>query len=73
VSDASLDHDLRCLMLAMAELRPGIVCMDTICPEASWRRVPHMANDSANHPHPYGMISTATYEWRRKPWWRRGK
>lgn len=56
------------IMLMLSEIRPGCVCLDTMCPEGP---VPHMANDNGRHPHPYGVIETRTHEWRRKPWWHR--
>ena len=59
------------MMMMLAEIRPGCVCMDTRCPQAPMAGVPHMANDGGPHPHPYGVISDKTHEWRRKPWWRR--
>ncbi len=64
------DRQIRLIMLMMSELKPGSVCMDTSCPQAQEAGMPHMANDGGNHPHPYGLISTSSYEWRRKPWWR---
>ena len=57
-------------MMMMNDLRPGSVCMDTTCPHALEWGIPHMANDGGNHPHPYGLISTRSHEWRRRPWWR---
>ncbi len=55
-------------MLMLSLIRPGCVCMDTTCQAGP---VPHMANDMGPHPHPYGLVETTAYEWRRKPWWKR--
>jgi hypothetical protein len=66
-----LPRQMRLMMFALNETKPGIICMDSACPAAAVSGVPHMANDGGPHPHPYGMISTPTHEWRRKPWWRR--
>ena len=69
--DTELARQTRLMMLMLAEIRPGCVCTDTKCPAAPLSGVPHMANDGAPHPHPYGVIDTPTHEWRRKRWWRR--
>ena len=68
ITEAETTRQLRQLMIMFAEIRPGSVCMDTRCQAGP---VPHMATDGGPHPHPYGLISTRTHEWRRKPWWRR--
>jgi hypothetical protein len=65
----STERQLQLVMMMLSDIRPGCVCLDTSCP-TGWR-VPHMATDGAGHPHPYGVIETATHEWRRKRWWRR--
>jgi hypothetical protein len=65
------DRQLRQVMLVLAELAPGCVCMDTTCPMTQQSGVPHMATDSGPHPHPYGLIETSSHGWRRKHWWRR--
>jgi hypothetical protein len=65
------DRQVRLIIIALNEMRPGIACLDTRCPQALVSGVPHMASDGGNHPHPYGLISAKTHEWRRKPWWRR--
>jgi hypothetical protein len=62
-------RQLGLVMMMMADIRPGSVCLDTSCPTGLI--IPHMATDGLNHPHPYGMISTPRYEWRRKSWLRR--
>ena len=71
IEDTELARQMRLLMFILAEVRPGCVCMDTSCPVAAQAGVPHMANDSGPHPHPYGVIETETHEWRRKRRWRR--
>ena len=68
-ADNDLIRQLNLLMFMMNEVKPGCVCLDSRCPAGV---VPHMANDDGPHPHPYGVISSHTHEWRRKPWWRRG-
>ena len=66
---AERDRQLTQVMLMLSELAPGSVCLDTKC--ATGQRVPHMATDGMGHPHPFGLISSPTHEWRRRPWWRR--
>ena len=67
----ALSDQLDQVMLMLSELAPGCVCLDTKCPAGQMYGFPHMATDGGPHPHPYGLISTRTHEWRRKPWWRR--
>jgi hypothetical protein len=57
------DRQLSLLMMMISEMKPGSVCLNTKC--LTREVVPHMANDGGNHPHPYGVISTPTHEWRR--------
>jgi hypothetical protein len=61
------ERQVKLITIALNELLPGIACLDSACPTGL--PVPHMASDSGNHPHPYGVISTKTHQWREKPWW----
>jgi hypothetical protein len=57
------------MMLMLASIEPGCVCMDTTCPTGEV--VPHMANDGGNHPHPWGLIPTGPPKRWSERWWKR--
>lgn len=45
-------RQLQLSLMLLAELAPGSVCLASDCPTGE--PVPHMANDQAAHPSPYG-------------------
>lgn len=50
---AELERQQRLMMLALDDLLPGVICVDTQCPTGL--PTPHMANDNGPHPCPYGV------------------